>query len=187
MARISHARSFRLAIALAAVVSSVAVSAAAALGQASNASVSMLATGPGGLKIEGKTSELLVKEEAGKVHFVVPLAHLDTGIELRNRHMRDKYLEVGKYPNAELVLDRAALKFPEDGRESSGSANGTMTIHGQTKPVTVSYKAKRSGNSYDVSGSARVNIKDYGVDVPSYLGVTVKPDVDVSLSARVQD
>lgn len=165
----------------------VAATASAALGQASNAAVSFLASGPGGLKIEGKTSELQVIEEGGKVRFVVPLGRLDTGIEIRNKHMREKYLEVPKFPNAELVVDRASLKFPADGQESTGQANGTMTIHGVSKPVAVNYRAKRSGNSYDLSGTLKINIKEYGVDVPSYLGVTVKPDVDLSISARVQD
>lgn len=184
MGRISH-RSFVSLVGIAALT--VASTAAAALGHASNAAVSFIATGPGGLKIEGKTSDLSVNEENGKVHFVVPIARLDTGIDLRNRHMREKYLEVGKYPNAELVVDRSAIKFPSDGAESSGTANGTMTIHGQSKPVAVAYKAKRAGSNYDISGSLRVNIKEYGVEVPSYLGVTVKPDVDVNVAARVQD
>lgn len=164
-----------------------ATTAHAALGQASNAAVSFQASGPGGLKIEGKTNELQVTEDGGKVHFIVPLGRLDTGIELRNKHMREKYLEVGKFPKAELVVDRVGIKFPADGQESVGQANGTMTIHGVSKPVAVNYRAKRSGSSYDVSGTLRINIKEYGVDVPSYLGVTVKPDVDLSISARVQD
>lgn len=184
MGRISQ-RSFVTLVGVAALT--LATTAGAALGRASNAAVTFVATGPGGLKIEGKTSDLSVNEENGKVHFVVPIGRLDTGIDLRNRHMKEKYLEVGKYPNAELVVDRSAIKFPADGAESSGNVNGTMTIHGQSKPVVVAYKAKRSGSAYDVSGSLRVNIKEYGVEVPSYLGVTVKPDVDVALSARVQD
>jgi hypothetical protein len=27
----------------------------------------------------------------------------------------------------------------------------------------------------------RINIRDFGINVPSYLGVTVKPDVDVAI------
>jgi polyisoprenoid-binding protein YceI len=159
----------------------------AALGRASNAAVSFLGVGPAGLKIEGKTRELSVSEQAGKVHFVVPLANVDTGIGLRNKHMREKYLEVSKYPTAELVVDRAALKIPADGQDATGQANGRLTIHGQTKPVAVSYRAKKSGAGFDISGAMRVNINEYGINIPSYLGVTMKPDVDVALSARVED
>ena len=89
--------------------------------------------------------------------------------------------------NAELVVDRAALKFPADGQESSASAPGQLTIHGQTKPVTFTYKAARSGSAYQVSGAVHVNLKDHGIDVPSYAGVTVKPDVDVAIKMKVDD
>ena len=107
------------------------------------------------------------------------LATLDTGIELRNRHMREKYLEVQKYPNAMLVVDRSTLRLPDEGRESSGSANGTITIHGQSRPVSFTYKVHRNREAFDVTGSVHVNMNDYGIQVPSYLGITVKPDVDI--------
>lgn len=38
-----------------------------------------------------------------------------------------------------------------------------------------------------VRGSVRVNINDHGIAVPSYLGGTVKPDVDVELSFDAND
>lgn len=159
----------------------------AALGRGRDAGVSFHATGPAGLKIEGKTNAFTVSEQGGKVHFVVPLAGLDTGIALRNKHMREKYLEVGKYPNAELVVERSALEMPADGTEASGSVAGMMTIHGRSRPVQVTYKAQRSGASLSISGGVHLNIKEFGIDVPSYLGVTVKPDIDVYVRARVDD
>lgn len=143
--------------------------------------VAFHATGPAGLKIDGKTAELEVSDSDGKVKISVPLANLDTGISLRNRHMREKYLEVGKYPRAELVVERSALKLPADGTEATGTATGQMTIHGQTKPVPFKYSARLSGGTYAVNGSAHINIKEFGIEVPSYLGVTVKPDVDIDV------
>lgn len=159
----------------------------AALGRARDAAVSFFAKGPAGLKIEGKTSEIAVSEQDGKVHFVVPLATLDTGISLRNKHMREKYLEVTKYPNAELVIDRSALTFPEDGKDSGATVPGTMSIHGKTQPVTVAYKAHRDGATCQVEGNVALDIKKFGIDVPSYAGVTVKPDIEVAVRAKIDD
>ena len=34
-------------------------------------------------------------------------------------------------------------------------------------------------------GTVHVNMNDFGITVPVYLGVTVKPDVDVSASFHV--
>lgn len=144
------------------------------------------ATGPGGLKITGTTNELEVKEDGGQVTVIVPLRNVDTGIGLRNKHMREKYLQTDQFPNAELTVPRASLKFPSGG-EVSASATGTMKIHGKSQPVSFQYTAKPSGAGIQISGSAKLNMKDYGIEVPSYLGVTVKPEVDVAATFSVTD
>ncbi len=164
-----------------------AVTADAAIRNARESEVVFHATGPAGLKIDGKTKELRVSEEGGKLVFAVPLAGVDTGIGLRNKHMTEKYLEVGKFPAAELVVERSALRMPEDGKEAAGKAPGTMKIHGQSRPVEVNYKAKRAGSAYQVEGSVKLSIKSFGIEIPSYMGVTVKDDVEVEIKTKVDD
>jgi hypothetical protein len=39
----------------------------------------------------------------------------------------------------------------------------------------------RTGGSLHVGGTTKLDIRDYGIDIPSYLGVTVKPDIDVEV------
>ncbi len=158
----------------------------AKLGRSGDANVSFTATGPAGMKIEGKTSELNVNDDGSNVTVSVPLRNLTTGIALRDRHMRDKYLQVDRFPNAELTVARSALKVPSAG-ETSGDATGTMKIHGQTKSVTFHYVAKRDGGTIKVDGSVHVNMRDYGMEVPTFMGVTVKPDVDVAVKFGAQE
>jgi polyisoprenoid-binding protein YceI len=155
--------------------------------QCKGGSATFDASGPAGLKIEGKTSDVSVSETGGTVRVSVGLATLDTGIDLRNRHMREKYLEVQKYPNAVLVVDRSALHFPDDGKDADGSAKGTLSIHGQTRPVVFNYRAHRNHDVFDVNGTVRLNMNDYGITVPSYLGITVKPDIDVAAHFAAHD
>jgi polyisoprenoid-binding protein YceI len=155
--------------------------------QTTAGSATFVAEGPAGLRIEGKTSDVRVSESQGQVHVSVGLANLDTGIALRNRHMREKYLEVQKYPSADLLVSRAALSLPQDGADVSGTANGTMMIHGQSKPVSFTYRARRDHQAYDVTGNVHINVKDYGISVPSYLGITVKPDVEVAVRYVAND
>jgi polyisoprenoid-binding protein YceI len=164
------------------------LSTAAALGVAQaqlvrsgSSDVSFTAVGPAGLTIVGKTSELTIAHPGQTITLGVPLSTLTTGIALRDRHMKEKYLEVQKYPDAELQVARSALKIPEAGREASSDAMGTLKLHGQTRPAKFHYTTKRNGNNYAVQGSMRLNMQDYGISVPSYLGITVKPDVDVAV------
>jgi polyisoprenoid-binding protein YceI len=163
-----------------------AATADATLARQGDASVSFTAVGPAGFKIVGTTSELNVGEQGGQVAITVPLANLHTGISLRDSHMKEKYLQVGTYPTAQLTVDKGALKFPGDA-PSDATASGTMTLHGQSKPVGFHYHAAREGGRIHVVGDCRLNMNDFGVNVPSYLGVTVKPDVSLAVDFFVVD
>jgi polyisoprenoid-binding protein YceI len=161
--------------------------AAAKLARTGGASASFRAVGPGGTHIEGKTSELQLADDGTNVTVTVPLGNLRTGIDLRDRHMKEKYLEVDKFPTATLTVARGSLKLPTADAEVKDSAQGTMTLHGVSKPVTFRYGAKLEDGVNAVHGSVRVNMKEFGIEVPSYLGVTVKPDVDVSVRFKATD
>jgi polyisoprenoid-binding protein YceI len=172
-----------VALGLAAI--SVTAIAQAALSAPRDAHVAFEAAGPAGMKIEGSTSELKIDEADGNVTIDVPLANLVTGIALRDRHMREKYLEVQKFPDAVLVVTRSALKIPASGARAEADAPGTLKLHGQVRPVTVHYDATADGDGLLVHGAVHVKMDDYGIALPSYLGVTVKPDVDVRATFHV--
>ncbi len=150
-------------------------------------SVSFTAAGPAGMKIVGTTSELAAGDDGQSVTITVTMTHLATGIELRDKHMREKYLEVQTYPTATLTVPRAALVFPAAGATQTGDSQGSLTLHGQTHPSTFHYSATNNAGAYKVDATVRVNMHDFGITVPSYLGVTVKPDVDVEVHFTATD
>ena len=76
----------------------------------------------------------------------------------------------------------SGVKVPGDGQTGEGSAPGKMTLHGKSKDVQVKYRIVRTGTRYQVTGNVPLNLKDYDIDVPSYLGVTIQPDIDASAS-----
>ena len=157
------------------------------LTNASNARVGFNAVGPAGMQIVGSSDDLTVQEDAKGISVKVPLSKITTGIALRDRHMHEKYLEVGKFPNAELVVARSAVHEPAAGASADGSANGNMTIHGKSRSISFRYTAKRDGNVLHVSGSAPLNMNDFGIETPSYMGVHVKPDVELFFRFDVTD
>ena len=79
----------------------------------------------------------------------------------------------------------AGWKFPGAGEKAEADAHGTVTIHGQTKPAAVHYDVKGDGAGFAAHGLVHINMNDFGITVPVYLGVTVKPDVDVTASFHV--
>jgi polyisoprenoid-binding protein YceI len=156
-----------------------AATALAGLGKTGEGYAAFKGVGPAGFKIEGKTKSVDLKDDGKALTVVVNLRDLETGISLRDNHMREKYLEVEKYPEATLVVPAAQVAWPEDGKSTEGTAKGTFTVHGVSKEISFKYKIGNAGGTYTVEGEAPVNFKDHGVNVPSYMGITVKPDITI--------
>jgi polyisoprenoid-binding protein YceI len=142
----------------------------AAINGPSESAVLVSVHGPAGLNVQGVTHELGVAERGGDLVFQVALAGLDTGIGLRNRHMRG-YLDVAHYPEAELHVARKKVVFPPEGKSVESAAQGTLTLHGISKPCPI-------------HGTTRIDIRDFGIDVPVW-GVGVEPHVGIQVDFSV--
>lgn len=144
--------------------------------------VTWLATGnPGFLKIKGEGGKLTgsLSEQDGLVvgTLDVGLADFTTGLSLRDEHMRDRYLDVGKYPKATLTLEPTKLA------PGAVPVKGLLTVKGETKPAAGSCDVSPSGGGYHADCMLKVRLTDYpSIGVPSYLGVTVAETVDVAVS-----
>jgi polyisoprenoid-binding protein YceI len=169
-----------------AVVAGVSLTAAASLSHVGSADVQFLALGPAGMKINGTSKELAASESGGKLTLNASLTNLKTGIGLRDKHLKG-YLHTDDHPSAKLVVDRSKLKSPTDGQTVEGSATGDFTLNGTTKPLRFKYKAKRTGSDYHVQGMADVNIKDYAIEQPCYLGVCVDPNIKLKVAFKLRD
>jgi hypothetical protein len=158
----------------------------AKLSNPNNSEVSFTALGPAGMKIVGTENEVKVLDNGPAIVVSVPLGKLQTGISIRDQHMR-KYLETEQFPMGELEVSRASLKIPRPGESVTADAVGTMRLHGKSKPTPFHYTVSRDGTRLKVSGTAHVNMPEFGIAVPSYLGITVKPDVEVATRFEVID
>jgi polyisoprenoid-binding protein YceI len=154
-------------------------------------SVKFTAVGPGGLKIDGTGDELKAQEDGDKLVFKASLKNIKTGIGLRDKHTK-KYLDVEQWPDASLVVEKSKVKYPE-GSKVSGSGTGKFRLHGVTRDEPFSYTAeKNKDGEYVVTGSVGkkdvgINIENYKIEKPCYLGVCVDPNVKVSVSFKVKD
>jgi polyisoprenoid-binding protein YceI len=60
-------------------------------------------------------------------------------------------------------------------------------MHGVTKPVDFKYTAKRTGSDYHIQGLTEVDIRDFKVEVPCYLGVCVEPQIKIKVKLKLRD
>ncbi len=148
---------------------------------------------PGGA-FEAKTAALsgtLTLGTSGPVRLKgeisVDLASLDTGISLRNQHLREKYLEVSRGTGfdhavlSELRLDDA------DGEGFLGKTGfaGKLLLHGVTRDVAGTAQIQKEGAELRAEASFPLSLSDFGIEPPEYLGVGVanKLLVKIRLSA----
>jgi hypothetical protein len=116
--------------------------------------------------------------------FAVDLRTLDTGIDLRNEHLRRNYLEVDKGHG----FDTATLSEIQLGDinletfEGKTSFTAALLLHGTKKSIKGQAEIRRSPSAILVDATFPVTLADYGIPKPQYLGVGVKSQVQVKVS-----
>ena len=112
----------------------------------------------------------------------VDLKTLDSGISLRNTHMRENYLEVGRGEGFErAVLSEIVVKGDAATVTGATTFSATLLVHGTRKPVSGQARISRAGADVRVDASFPVNLPDFGIPEPRYLGVGVKDQVQVKV------
>lgn len=117
----------------------------------------------------------------------VNLEKLTTEIDLRDDHMKNKYLEVKKFPTAEITFKEFKAPVAIDAmtdKETEITFTGDFTMHGKTKPISGVAKIKKAQNA--ISGTAEFTIKimEYLETLPSYMGLKVADDVKVAVKLK---
>jgi polyisoprenoid-binding protein YceI len=140
---------------------------------------------PSLLKIDGKGAklggELQIADSKATGKFDLDLTGFDTGIDTRNEHMKEKYLETQKFPKAFLTLEKVDLPAGfKPGDSADVPFKGQLTVKDVAKPVQG--KVKINGGTMTSSADFSFKLSDYPVGVPKYMGITVADDVNVHVA-----
>jgi hypothetical protein len=103
------------------------------------------------------------------------LATIDTGISLRNQHLREKYLEVAKGRGFDrAVLSEIHLNAADgEGFEGHTGFTGMLLLHGVKHSVEGTAEIHRDGLGRRVRAEFPLVLTDFGITPPEYLGVGV--------------
>ena len=139
------------------------------------------------LKIHGKgtkpTGQMTVEDGKVSGQAIFDLNSLDTGIDLRNKHMKEKYLEVGKHPKAifELVEIKLPNPLPAGDFEKDAPFKGKLTVKGVTKEVSGVAKLKKEGSNLTGNVEFATTVKSFNIELPSFAGITMADEVNVQV------
>ena len=133
-------------------------------------------------KGQGVSGSLSEKENklSGVLEF--DLTSLKTGIKLRDNHMKDKYLQVKKFPKAKLTLKDSVMP---KGLNGSTEFTGIMELHGVKKEVKGKIELDNESDSIEVDAEFPIKLTDFKIDIPSYKGITVAEKVTVKFKTEV--
>ena len=135
-------------------------------------------------KFEGKTDRLegtlavdpAALGDSATFRFEVDMASLDTGIKMRNQHMRENHLETAKFPKA--VFEGGSLRAASGARLDAGKpeslqVDGTFTLHGVSRririAVAVTLRPVPAPGTIDFSTEFPVALADYAISRPQFL------------------
>lgn len=127
----------------------------------------------GGISFSAKTSDIkgkviLQNNEVTAQGIVVNLKNLSTGMSLRDDHMKNKYLEVPKYPEAFLVM----------GKGKDGKGKGKVKIKGIEKDIEGTYKIL---DNKELEAKFDLKLEDFNIKGIRYMNIGVKDLVSLTV------
>lgn len=143
---------------------------------------------PSALKIKGvgagPKGELVFSDKEGQKivngAVAVDLSSFDTGISMRDQHMKNKYLEIEKYRDAKLIFEN--VKIPAEKVAQGGDVEvlAKLDLHGEIKEVPVTMAIENQKGVVKVQSKFKIKLTEFKIAIPSFSGITVADEVNVT-------
>lgn len=111
----------------------------------------------------------------------VDLNKLDSGIELRDKHLKEKYLHTSKYPDAALLINKQKVNFGERNK-----LKAVLSFHGRKKEITLDAELEKNGKIVTLNSDFKFLLTDFGVKLPSFQGITAADKVKLNVVASFE-
>lgn len=172
------------------VISSIAQAATNFENEKNSGQINFLAVGrPAMIKIKGNASAPFTKAILDKdilsVESQLSLETLNTGIDLRDEHMKEKYLQVKEFPKAVLKINSINLPAGFELKPTSIKDQnfvGTLMLHGKEQVINGIFSLN---DNFQLSASFTIKLSDFGIDIPSYLGINVADNVSIDTQLKL--
>ena len=120
----------------------------------------------------------------------IDLTTLDTGIELRNEHLRSSYLELDRGPEfRDAVLSGIVLDEPPPAGDSRLETrfSGTLTLHGVQRAVEGEAELYWRDRRMQVEAEFSLSLDAFDIPPPRYLGIGVRDEIGISIALEAAE
>jgi polyisoprenoid-binding protein YceI len=119
--------------------------------------------------------------ENSTMYFEVDLNSIDTGIGLRNRHMRENYLHTDQYPYTKYT-GKISESTSINGNSWQVKTEGRIFIHGVEKPLSVTAEISLTADHlYHVVTEFEVSLSDFDIEIPSIMFLKIDENMKLKL------
>ena len=128
---------------------------------------------------------------ATRADIFVTAASLNTQNRMRDKDMRNKFLEVDRYPKIRFTLDRVITgpKQWSANRPETFEVEGTFEIHGVKQKETISLQATYDAvkQTVMIEGNFPIHLTDYQIDRPQFLWMRLADVAQVSIQLSLRE
>jgi len=140
-------------------------------------------------KIEAvnKSGTAVIDTETGRMEWKVLIKNFIFKKALMQEHFNENYMESTKYPNAIFkgsIANLSGVKFGKDGTYKV-TAEGTISIHGVDKEITVPGTLTIGGGAIKVAASFNLAPADYKIEIPSVVRDNIAKEIAVTIDASL--
>lgn len=134
-------------------------------------------------KVQGSV-EIDPEKKTLTAHITVPADSFQTGLSLRDKHMRDNYLEAKKH--AEIVFTVEAQPIVLEAGKTS-KLQGHLQVKEVRRPIEVEVRIDDpSEKGFRATTTFPVDVTEFGIEQPSFKVVKMNPVVQTTVELVVQ-
>lgn len=132
-----------------------------------------------------KNSSSIFDSSNGNVVFMITIMDFQFDKSLMQEHFNEKYMESDKFPRATFKGKVIGFNIDVTGVQQV-SANGTLTLHGQTKEINVKGSLEKSGNMLFLKSTFMLELEDFKIKIPKLLWQNIAERVEVNVDFTYQ-
>ncbi|WP_165200584.1 YceI family protein [Muriicola soli] len=128
----------------------------------------------------------LILRDDGEIAVLLLVKEFDFKRKLMQEHFNENYVESDKYPKAYFTGKIDSFSLDKLTAEShSFILRGELTLHGVTRPVVTEVSISREEDTLNLRTEFIAKTEDYKIKVPKILFMKVGKEVQVSVSAQL--
>lgn len=120
--------------------------------------------------------------ETGKIAVTMQMTDFSFKNSLMQEHFNENYIESEKFPKSTFLGSLTNFDFKKivDGKITQLTAEGTLTIHGQTQPLLASVTFSVDKNILKATTVFKLKVADFGIKIPTVVVMNIAEEVEVT-------